>query len=53
LSLTVLPDEPPDRHAVFRNWPVEDDEIKTQAKRMLVALKLAEEVQFIPIAKAP
>lgn len=40
-SLSVSADEPPDYHAVIRNWPVDDDPALQKAKQKELALQLA------------
>jgi len=47
-TLTVLADEPPDRHGVFRSWPHHDDAEFQKARRMEIAMALAEEANFVP-----
>lgn len=41
ILLQVIPDEPPPRHAVIRNWPVNDDPTYQKAQQLELALKLA------------
>ncbi len=48
LSLTVVADEPPDRHAVLRGWPWLDDDPELQkAKQKDIANQLAEKADII------
>ena len=47
-TLTVLADEPPDRHGVFRSWPLHDDAEFKKARRMEIAEAIAEEAAFLP-----
>jgi hypothetical protein len=50
--LQVEPDEPPDRHAVIKGWPVMDYDADLQrAKRKEKAILLASQSAFIPVFK--
>jgi hypothetical protein len=51
-ALQVGPDEPPDRHAVIKGWPVMDYDADLQkAKRKEKAILLASQSSFIPMFK--
>lgn len=40
-GLTLSPDEPPDFHAVIRNWPTDSDPVLQKAKQKAISLQLA------------
>ena len=47
-KLTVTADEPPDRHGVFRLWPLDPDPEFQKSKRMQIAEAIAEEAVLVP-----
>lgn len=47
-KLEVSSAEPPDRHGVFRNWPIDIDAEEQRARRMNIAQQIAADSTFIP-----
>jgi hypothetical protein len=48
-QLEVLADEPPDRHAVIRGWPLDDDPELQKAKQKERAVAIASFTEFLPL----
>lgn len=46
LNLSVIDDESPSKHANIVGWPEDDDEREEKAKRMSLAVELAESAQL-------
>lgn len=47
-ALSVLPSEPPPRHADIVSWPTNSDPERQKADRMLIAIKIAANACLIP-----
>lgn len=47
VSLNVLSDEPPDFHAVIRNWPLDNDPVLQKAQQKERALQLASVAELL------
>lgn len=48
-GLSVVPSEPPPRHANIAGWPSAADPEREKADRKLVALKIAESAWLVPV----
>lgn len=51
VALTVDPDEPPDFHAVIRDWPRDIDPELQKAKQKEAALTIAQSAELVPLDK--